>query len=140
MEGDADGVAENGRARRQKPDRHGRLAALQKLKDLKGTKNKYNIDDVDDVYEEVDEREYSKRVQRRQEDDWIIDDDGSGYVEDGREVFDDDLDDGEVEKTRASKGKARKKDRGVPVKSSNIKNMFMNQPSKNKDVISSSYF
>ena len=127
---------------------------------MKGTKNKYNIDDVDDVYEEVDEREYSKRVQRRQEDDWIIDDgiclkkkqftslhffnilflDGSGYVEDGREVFDDDLDDGEVEKTRASKGKARKKDRGVPVKSSNIKNMFMNQPSKNKDVISSSYF
>jgi hypothetical protein len=41
---------------------------------LKGTKNKITLTDVDNVYEEVDEKEYSKRVQRRQEDDWIIDD------------------------------------------------------------------
>ena len=63
-----------GRSKRQKHDRHGRLAALQKLKGLKGTKNKCDIEDVDDVYEEVSEKEYSKRVQKRQEDDWIIDD------------------------------------------------------------------
>ncbi len=60
--------------RRTKQDREGRFAALQKLKDLKGTKNKVTLTEVDNVYEEVDEREYSKRVQRRQEDDWIIDD------------------------------------------------------------------
>lgn len=63
-----------GRSKRTKQDRHGRLAALQKLKELKGTKNKYTVDEVDNVYEEVDEKEYSKRVQKRQEDDWIIDD------------------------------------------------------------------
>lgn len=63
-----------GRSRRTKQDRTGRFAALEKLKGLKGTKNKVSVDDVDNVYEEVDEKEYSKRVQRRQEDDWIIDD------------------------------------------------------------------
>lgn len=63
-----------GRSRRTKQDKHGRLAALQKLKDLKGTKNKVALTEVDNIYEEVDEKEYSRRVQQRQEDDWIIDD------------------------------------------------------------------
>ncbi|EFX79893.1 hypothetical protein DAPPUDRAFT_304346 [Daphnia pulex] len=126
---------ESGRTRRTKQDREGKSAAFQKLKDLKGTKNKVTLTEVDNVYEEVDEREYSKRVQRRQEDDWIIDDDGSGYVEDGREVFDDDLDDDNVAQAKGAARGHKKKDlsKGVPGRKNNIKNMLIGMSSKNKE-------
>ena len=60
--------------------------------------------------------------------------DGAGYVEDGREVFDDDLDDASNTAGRASKKSGPKPGKkGMPVKSSNIKNMFLNM-SSNRDV------
>ena len=35
----------------------------------------------DAVYEYVDEEEYSTRVRKRQQDDWIVDDDGMGKAD-----------------------------------------------------------
>ncbi|XP_032476960.1 DNA polymerase alpha catalytic subunit-like [Phocoena sinus] len=82
------------RSRREKKSKKGRQEALERLKRAKaGEKYKYEVEDFTSVYEEVDEEQYSKLVQARQDDDWIVDDDGIGYVEDGREIFDDDLED-----------------------------------------------
>uniref|UniRef100_A0A4W6CIU8 DNA polymerase n=1 Tax=Lates calcarifer TaxID=8187 RepID=A0A4W6CIU8_LATCA len=91
--GDTGGLAKS-RSRREKREKVGRKSALEQLKKAKrGEKVKYEVEELTSVYEEVDEEQYSKMVRERQEDDWIIDDDGTGYVEDGREIFDDDLDD-----------------------------------------------
>ncbi|KAM4533563.1 DNA polymerase alpha catalytic subunit isoform 2-T2 [Odontesthes bonariensis] len=128
--GDACGLAKS-RSRREKREKVGRKSALEQLKKAKrGEKVKYEVEEFTSVYEEVDEEQYSKMVRERQEDDWIIDDDGTGYVEDGREIFDDDLDDDVVEskgkggaKVGGSKKTAKK---SVVSKPNTIKSLFMN--------------
>ncbi|EGW07626.1 hypothetical protein I79_016081 [Cricetulus griseus] len=120
------------RARREKKSKKGRQEALERLKKAKaGEKYKYEVEDLTSVYEEVDEEQYSKLVQARQDDDWIVDDDGTGYVEDGREIFDDDLEDDALDTSgKGSDGKAHRKDRKDVKKPSvtkpnNIKAMFI---------------
>lgn len=65
------------RTKRQKVDKKGRLStAFEKLRNAKcrGIKHKYEVEELENVYDEVDEREYTKKVLERQENDWIVDD------------------------------------------------------------------
>ncbi|XP_058497932.1 DNA polymerase alpha catalytic subunit [Solea solea] len=129
--GDSCGLAKS-RSRREKREKVGRKSALEQLKKAKkGEKIKYEVEEFTSVYEEVDEEQYSKMVQERQEDDWIIDDDGTGYVEDGREIFDDDLEEDVVENKKGKAGaKAANSKKGakkpVVAKPNTIKSLFMN--------------
>ncbi|XP_026726379.1 DNA polymerase alpha catalytic subunit [Trichoplusia ni] len=128
------------RAKRQKIDKHGRLSAFERLKQLKGkgVKNKYDVDEMENVYDTVDEREYTERVMQRQEDDWI-EDDGTGYVEDGREIFDDDeIEDTYVASNNKESGRGQKrKARVAPPASAkgNIRNLLGSMPTKKKEDI-----
>lgn len=64
----------SGRTRRQKVDKTGRFSALERLKEARSGKRKYEIGEIENIYDEVDEKEYSNTVLKRQRDDWIVDD------------------------------------------------------------------
>ncbi|RKF80989.1 DNA polymerase alpha catalytic subunit [Golovinomyces cichoracearum] len=66
-----------------------RFAELRALRESgKKRLETYEIHQQEDIYEEVDEDNYKKVVRARlNEDDFVIDDNGEGYVDDGREEW-----------------------------------------------------
>ncbi|XP_034779899.2 DNA polymerase alpha catalytic subunit-like isoform X3 [Acipenser ruthenus] len=133
--GDSCGLAST-RSRREKREKTGRKSALDRLKKAKaGEKVKYEVEEISSVYEEVDEEQYSRMVRDRQDDDWIIDDDGTGYVEDGREIFDDDLAEDALD--RGPKGKRGDKGAGSKDKK-NVKKVVVSKPNSIKSMFMAS--
>ena len=68
-------------------------AKLAELKALRASGKKafadYKVEEVDNLYDEVDDAGYKKIVRERlNEDDFVVDDNGEGYADDGREEWD----------------------------------------------------
>lgn len=67
-----------------------KLAELRALRESGKTRlETYQVQQQEDLYEEVDEDGYKKVVRDRlNQDDFVIDDNGEGYADDGREDWD----------------------------------------------------
>ncbi|KAH8691289.1 putative DNA polymerase alpha catalytic subunit [Talaromyces proteolyticus] len=71
-----------------------RAAKLAELRALRASGKKrlttYEVEEEKSIYDEVDEDGYKKVVRKRlDEDDFVVDDNGEGYADDGREVWND---------------------------------------------------
>jgi len=90
--------------------RAARLAELRALRASGKTRvATYEVDDVEKIYEEVNEEDYKKVVRKRlDDDDFVVDDNGEGYADDGREDWQNDPQDeySESEEEAPARGKA----------------------------------
>ncbi|KAK4106915.1 hypothetical protein N658DRAFT_461980 [Parathielavia hyrcaniae] len=73
-----------------KSNKRDRFAELRALRQSgKRVFDTYEVEEAADLYEEVDENQYKKIVRDRlNEDDFVVDDNGEGYADDGREEWD----------------------------------------------------
>jgi len=71
--------------------RAAKLAELKALRAAGKTRmSTYEVEDADTLYDEVDEEAYKNVVRKRlDQDDFVVDDNGEGYADDGREEWDD---------------------------------------------------
>ncbi|KAL2264030.1 hypothetical protein VTK26DRAFT_3334 [Humicola hyalothermophila] len=95
-----------------------RFAELRALRQAGKKKfDTYEVAEVEDLYEEVDENEYKKIVRDRlNQDDFVVDDNGEGYADDGREewdrlpAYDSESDDGMVVRGMERKSKKQREE------------------------------
>ncbi|KAL9965782.1 hypothetical protein ACROYT_G029627 [Oculina patagonica] len=123
------------RSKRSAKRNAGATSALDKIRKFRqtGERSKFEVGEVSDVYQVVNEDEYSDIVRKRQEEDWVIDDDGTGYVDDGREIFDDDLEDEPSTGKNVPKFKPKKPNVKKPtVKPKSINKMLLAASAKAK--------
>lgn len=73
-----------------KVNHRARLAELRALRESgKKAFDNYQVEEADDIYDNVDEDGYKKLVRDRlNQDDFVVDDNGEGYADDGREEWD----------------------------------------------------
>lgn len=73
-----------------KVDKRNKFAELRALRQSGKKKfDTYEVEETQALYEEVDEDQYKKIVRNRlNEDDFVVDDNGEGYADDGREDWD----------------------------------------------------
>lgn len=95
-----------------------RRAKLEELRALRAGGKKrlstYQVEEQEDIFDEVDEEGYKKVVrQRLDQDDFVVDDNGLGYADDGREVWNDDREvySGSEDDDLPARGKAAKRKR-----------------------------
>lgn len=87
-----------------------RAASLAQIRALRASGktafDTYQVEEAEDLYETVDEEGYKKVVRNRlDQDDFVVDDNGEGYADDGREdwqneqqAYDDSESDGDLPK------------------------------------------
>lgn len=95
------------------PSRAEQLAALRAARQSGRTNfSSYEVKEEAQLYETVDEDSYKKIVRKRlDEDDFVVDDNGAGYADDGREDWQDEKRndyDSESEDDRPANSKAGK--------------------------------
>lgn len=87
------------------PSRADRLAQIRALRAAGKTGfDAYEVQEAESIYETVDDEGYKKVVRSRlDQDDFVVDDNGEGYADDGREdwqdqkvVYEDDETDGDL--------------------------------------------
>eukprot|EP00731_Ephydatia_muelleri_P030456 Em0021g979a len=105
--------------------------ALKKIRRSRetGVREETALATAESLFEYVNDDEYARLVQQRQEDDWICDDDGS-YRESGREIFDEEADTPKEDKKSMMKSSVKHKNVSRPT--GNIKSLLMMSSSSQK--------
>ncbi|PHH86321.1 hypothetical protein CDD83_10413 [Cordyceps sp. RAO-2017] len=127
-----------------KANHRAKLAELRALRQSgKKAFDHYRVDDVQNLYDEVDEDGYKEIVRTRlNQDDFVVDDHGEGYADDGREEWDrvrqDDSDSDDKElpvrgrPRKAVKESCQKEQARRAVNDRNISEYFTKGPAKSQ--------